>query len=227
MDARTVSSVVLALAGACLVLVGCGASSPLATPFAPTVQVVNSLPATTSGTTYAFQPLAGQADDAEYPASQERVRRHLSAHGWREVDRASAQLLVAFDYRVEAAGGRSDAPFGAGVRDVTGSVQAEDSYRNSGATSEARPATMTEVPSYGTGGFVRVASAEYARTARVVIADRATAEAGELKPLYEARARSVSPSSNLGAVLPGLLDAIFLDFPGPGGESRRVDVPPR
>jgi hypothetical protein len=222
MDPRAYVSATIVLAHACLVLAGCAASTATTRPLAPTVHVVHSLPADTSGTTFAFQPLEGQTADRDFAAAQDRVRRHLAAHGWHEVDRANARLLVAFDYGVYAV--QRSTTSDAAVRDVTGSAAAASSYDSSQKASASSPPTLVDSPAYVSGGFVRVSSVDYERMAHLVIGDRAAAEAGQLQMVYEARARSVSPSPNLSAVLPGLLDAIFAEFPGPSGETRRIDA---
>ena len=45
------------------------------------------------------------------------------------------------------------------------------------------------------------------------------------KRYYEGRVESVSDAPSLGAIAPYLVRALFVDFPGGNGQTRRVDVP--
>ncbi|HEY8966984.1 MAG TPA: hypothetical protein VIM58_11095 [Candidatus Methylacidiphilales bacterium] len=80
-----------------------------------------------------------------------------------------------------------------------------------------RLVTYYNPPAYDVVGYQDATLVEYVRTARIVLV-----RAGSGQTVWEARNRSVGPEGEIGAVLPGMIDAMTRDFPGDPGRTRVV-----
>lgn len=211
------AAVRVALAASMLLLAGC------ATRFQADVAVFHAwpgeaaTPAVGSARNYAFAPAAGQRDSLEYRAYQDDVRRALAAHGLHEA--APAGLRVSFDY------GTVDA-----LRTVA----------------RAAPVIFPSLSvGYGWGGWrggwggfglgIPLGGYPFAGPAYATVDEQEkvvehrlrlviASAADPAQRLYEATAIADAPTADLPQVFPLLVRAMFEDFPGRSGATRRVTV---
>jgi hypothetical protein len=181
-------------------------------PVSSTVTAFHTFPANTAGKTFAFVPLEGQDGNLEYLKYQNDVRSHLVADHWVESDRGSAEVLVSFAYsidqgRIQTVNMPVFGQTGISGANTVGSVDASGNYQ----------ATTTFTPTYGETGYVPVSSVRYTRFLRLSIADRASSRA-----VYQADVVSVGNSGTIALIVPVMLNALFRDFPGKNGETRKV-----
>jgi hypothetical protein len=189
-----------------------------APPVNSTVTAFHVLPAKTAGTTFAFIALEGQVGDLEYQTYQNDMRAHLAAAGWIEADRTTTATLISFAYSIDQ--GRlatvSMPVFGqTGVSSssTSGTVDANGNFRS----------TTTYMPDFGVTGYVPVTRMQYSRVVRISIADRASVDSNATKLVYQASIMSVGSSGVIAPVMPAMLDAVFDDFPGKSGQTRREE----
>ncbi len=166
------------------------------------VSQVHSLPPTGNGRTIAVQPAEGLETVSSFAGHAEQLRLALSNHGYKpvaEVERADLVATLA--------------------------------YRNHGCTSSNR-----SVPTYSsyyngkqwvqiqTGSRLVVESA-CTLSATLRIYEGKDFRSHDLtRPLYIGIATSLLPTSNIDAITPTLIRALFVDFPGISGETRRESI---
>jgi hypothetical protein len=182
------------------------------------VGVFHQLPKDLSGTTYAMIPFKEQEGSLEHKAYEEAVRQELNGKGFRETNVDQAQVAVFLAYGIDT--GKevvSSYPIigqtGVSSSSTYGTIQ---SYGTSGTYS----GTTTYTPTYGVVGTGVTSQTQYTRVFRLDIVDKQALAAGTVKKLYEGKVVSRGSSSQLAAVLPTMVKALFEDFPGQNGSTR-------
>jgi hypothetical protein len=170
---------------------------------------------------FAFRPTPQQAGSLEHRSYEQLVRERLLALGFSEADAAVARYRVVLDYRATPEPFRSTeywppVPMGP-IPGVWGP----------GPWLGPRP-----YPPYGRYSpwwgvppmpIVRE-STVYRHQLRVDLLDaRAAADAG--RTVFESRASAIASIESMPRLMPGLVAAVFSEFPGENGSTRRVEVP--
>ena len=187
------------------------------------VAVFHQLPEVPVHTKYAFIPLKGQESSLEYATYQKLIRAELAAHKYEEVDTADAEVIVAFSYGIDSGKEKlSSVPiFGqTGVSSLStyGTIS---TYGNYGSYS----GTTTYTPTYGVVGSSTVSGTQYGRGLWLYIVDKKTVGTEKLKMLYEGSVKSSGSSSQISKVMPAMVKALFKEFPGKSGSTRREIIP--
>jgi Domain of unknown function (DUF4136) len=187
------------------------------------VAVFHQLPKDLSGTTYAMIPFKEQEASLEHKAYEEGVRQELNAKGFRETTVDQAQVAVFLFYAIDT--GReivSSYPIigqtGVSSSSTQGTIQSYGSYGTYSGTT-------TYTPTYGVVGTGVTSQTEYTRVLRLDIVDKQALAGGNIKKLYEGKVVSSGSSSQLVQVLPTMIKALFEDFPGQNGSTRRSTRP--
>ena len=191
------------------------------------IAVFHQLDVKPSATTFAFEPLLGQEGDLEYAAYKEMVRTQLTRHGFQDAGAdALPEVVVSFSYSID---GGNDAMDCVPLDDRGGLLMpmndaADISLRTTGIESGGPAYTPVCDPAQSAMAL----RTRYTRYLMVDIIDASTIEQGPLKVLYEGSAKSRGPSSQLARVMPGMIEALFRDFPGESGVARveRIEIRP-
>jgi hypothetical protein len=77
-------------------------------------------------------------------------------------------------------------------------------------------------PVYNVVGYKTGTAVTYTRTASLKLVRTKTG-----KTIWEGRNRSGGPENDISAVLPGMIDAMLRDFPGPNGKTRVIQGSPQ
>ena len=77
-------------------------------------------------------------------------------------------------------------------------------------------------PVYDVVGYTTGTAVTYTRTANLKLVRAKTG-----KTVWEGRNKSGGPENDIGAVLPGMIDAMLKDFPGPSGKTRMIQGSPQ
>ena len=170
---------------------------------------------------FAFRPTALQAGSLEHRSYEQLVRERLLALGFFEADAAVARYRVALDYRATPEPFRSTeywppVPMGT-IPGVWGPGPwlGPRPYYPYGRYSPWWGVPPTPI--------VRE-STVYRHQLRVDLVDtRAGAQAGGT--VFESRASAIASIESMPRLMPGLVAAVFLEFPGENGSTRRVEVP--
>jgi len=187
------------------------------------VTAFHTLPKSPSPTTYAFLPLQGQENDLEYKTYKNRVAEHLTAYQFREVPAASANVFVAFGYSIGAGKQRvSSVPiFGQTGVSSASTFGTLNTYGSMGTYS----GTTYYTPTYGVVGSQTVSRTKYDRYLWLHILERPAAGSEKAKVIYQAEVQSAGYSGQISKVMPTMIKALFKEFPGESGKSRRETLP--
>lgn len=188
------------------------------------VTVFHVLPESPPQTKYAFLPLEGQGESLEYATYKGLIRAELSKRQFEEVPLNDATVVVAFTYSIgEGKEKLTSVPIfgqtGVSSSHTTGTVHTYGGYGTYSGTT-------TYTPRYGITGVGTFSDTEYMRRLRLHIVDKASLDAGKVKVLYEADVASEGSSSQIAAVMPTMIRALFKEFPGKSGSTRKEVMSP-
>lgn len=176
-----------------------------------------------TGAKYAFAPLQGQENNLEYRTYCNLVEKEIQKHGAIKTSLDDADYLVTFVYGIDDGREKvvSSPKFGqTGVSSshTTGTATA---YGNTAYGS----ATTTYTPSYGVVGTSTSSRTVYTRVLRLNVYPKAAVDKGDYTPIYQSEVKSQGRSGQISRVMPSLIYALFKEFPGESGKSRKVISP--
>ena len=162
-----------------------------------------------------------KGDTLEFASYASLVVNALQARGYRQVDTApDAEVVVRLDYGIGPGMTESYS------RPVYGYYPG--TYHTvHGRTSDGRRFSARV---YDHGGYVPLGYAQesrvvYQRTLTLDMVDAAAWRRGQTEKVYEGRVISVGPSAELAQVIPLMVRALFVDFPGPNGTTQTIVLP--
>jgi hypothetical protein len=80
-------------------------------------------------------------------------------------------------------------------------------------------------PQFGVVGSQQYSQVQFTRFLQVSMADGADMRTGKVTWKYEGRVTSTGISGNVSQIVPVMIDALFQNFPGVSGKTRRVSLP--
>ncbi len=206
-----------------LALAGC-ATGPQSVP--ANVTRFHALPPVMRPMTFTILPERGQVGSLEFQAYAEQVAHALSLRGWTPVPPTDgappAETVVFLDYG--AGEGRtvidSTPVYGPSVGFGTGWGR-RSRWSGMGVNVPFGHAPFDD----DLRGYRTSSRTLYTRQLQVDILDGPAWRAGETRKLFEGRAWNEGQSRDLPAAMPVLVRALFENFPGPSGQTVRVQVP--
>lgn len=184
------------------------------------VTVFHDLPSAGAAIRYAAVPFKEQVGSLEHETYARLVKDKLAQRGFIEVPLTEAELLLFISYDID--GGReviSSYP-------IIGRTGVAYSYTSGVVDSRGGfSAETTSIPSYGVVGARTRSDTAYTRSLRIELLERTDLENGGIRKRYEAKVVSSGSSSQLAAVLPTMVEALFEDFPGRSGAARTSTIP--
>jgi hypothetical protein len=182
----------------------------------------HQLPSNLTGSTYSIEHSPEQEGSLEFRSYEERVAAHLERVGFPAAQLGLAEYVVTIVYAID--GGRelvSSYPVtgqtGISSSNTTGTVQRYGS-------AVAYSGTTTYSPSYGVIGTGVSSRTEYTRKVRIEIFRTDLVAREHVEKVYEAEGYSTGSTGQLSAIVPSMIEAIFLDFPAQNGSVRHVDL---
>jgi len=189
------------------------------------ISVFHETPQGFSGITYAMVPFKDQEGSLEHKAYEQTVRQELNTKGFRETSLESADVVVFLSYGIDT--GReiaSSYPIigqtGVSSSHTYGTIQSYGSYGTYSGTT-------TYTPTYGVVGTGVTSHTQYTRFLKLDVLDKISLAESKIKKLYEGKVVSRGSSSQMSAVLPTMIKALFEDFPGKSGSTRTSTRPRR
>lgn len=183
------------------------------------VSVFHEIPESFPGTTYAVIPYKEQKNSLEHRNYELSVKRELSAKGFREVYAADADIVIFMTYGID------DGKQVVQSYPIFGQTGVSTSYTTGSLYSYGRfgnyTGTTTYTPTYGVVGTGISTNTEYTRYFKLEILDKNALEKKQIIKLYEGKVVSKGGVGQLPAVLPYMIKALFEDFPGKSGSTRR------
>jgi len=183
------------------------------------ISVFHEIPQVFTGTTYAVVQFKEQEGSLEHKVYEQAVKRELNAKGLREASIVQAEVVVFLSYGIDSGKEVVESypivgQTGVSSSHTYGTVQ---SYGNYGTYS----GTTMYTPTYGVVGTGVTSSTQYARFFKLDILDKKPLLDKQIKKLYEAKVISRGSSGQLSRVLPTMIKALFEEFPGKSGDTRR------
>ena len=175
-----------------------------------------------TGRSFAIVPTKEQADSLEFRAYADLVRDALVREGLVAASESQAELRVAMRYSVDS-GQAVTYGYPAYGYASYGPVWGWTPYYGPGGRVHYMW-TATYPVGYGVVGTSYAQAILYRRELRVEITDPRAGNDRKGGRLFEGTAISEGESASLAPVMPAMVRALFSDFPGPSGVSRRVQV---
>ena len=201
-----------------LLLVGC-------TTVRSNISVFHDLPQNGQPLKYAALPLKGQEGSLEHQSYVNLVKAELNRHGYVETSPSDADIIVFLNYGIDS-GREVVSSYPIYGRTGTSSSYTTGTITNYGSFATYNGTTYN-TPTYGVVGTGARSDTVFTRFLALDFLDRADLAAGKVTKKYEAKVVSEGSSGQLAAVVPAMIEALFKDFPGRSGSTRRADVPLR
>ena len=185
------------------------------------ISVFHKLNPKVEGMKYTIVPNEEQVESLEYKSYEKIVRQQLNAKGLKEVPFGEAEVIVFFSYGID--GGKeavSTYPIygqtGVSSSSTYGTIQNYGSYGTYSGTT-------TYTPTYGVVGSGAIPYTKYTRYLILDMVDKSSSLSDErIKKVYEAKVISSGTSNQLPKIVPVMVKALFEDFPGKSGSTRKV-----
>lgn len=176
-----------------------------------------------AGRRFVISPTREQAESLEFRAYADLVRDALARQGMVPGAEADAELDVAMRYSIDK-GSAVTYGYPAYGYASYGPVWGWTPYVGPGGMVHYTW-TATYPMGYGVVGTSYAQALVYRRELRIEINDRrAAGKDGKPVRLFEGTVVTEGESASLAPVMPAMVRALFSDFPGPSGVSRRVEV---
>lgn len=178
-----------------------------------------------AGRSFVITPTQEQAESLEFRSYADLVRDALAREGLVAATPADAELAVAMRYTIDS-GKPVTYGYPAYGYASYGPVWGWTPYYGPGGYVHYMWAATYPL-SYGVVGTNYAQTVLYRRELRVEITERRArsgAKDGAGRRLFEGTAISEGESASIAPVMPAMVRALFSDFPGPNGVSRRVQV---
>lgn len=190
--------------------------------FVSDVSVFHEIPSNFSGATYAVIPFKEQQGSLEHKSYKLAVERELSAKGLKAVPVESADIVVFMTYGID------DGKQVVGSYPIFGQTGVASSYTSGSVYSYGRfgnyAGSTTYTPTYGVIGTGVSTDTEYTRYFKLELMDKHALEKNQINKLYEGKVVSKGSSGQLSVVMPYMVKALFEDFPGKSGSTRRSRI---
>jgi hypothetical protein len=208
----------ISILAALLIFSGCASVKSTTSRF-------HQLPEIGNGESFAFLPAQSQEGGLEYQAYCERIKKKLIEYGWVFSDSPSnADYLVFFTYSID--GGETVS----GSMPIYGQTGGGTSYSSGTVTSgyggyASYSGTTYTAPTFGQVGSVPYSQKMYGRNLDLSIIDDRRSSKNNVVKVYEGRVASSGSSADIAVVLPTMIEALFKDFPGQSGKTKKLSMP--
>jgi len=140
---------------------------------------------------------------------EQQIRAELNKRGYVEVPIQEAEIGISVFYQM---GGSST------------QVGSMPTYGQTGSTSSYNPVTgmTTYTPTYGVTGSQTYSYNVHTRLLKMDFIDLKKSNDKNIEYLYQVSVVSEGSSANIERVVPQMIEAVFKDFPGESGKSRKM-----
>ncbi len=187
------------------------------------VAVFHELPTVMTKVKYAAIPLKDQQGSLEHKSYEKLIKEELGKRGFVEAPVNEADVVMFFSYGIDS--GKeiiSSYP-------IFGRTGTSSSYTSGTVTSYGNYATYSGTtynnPTYGVVGSRVSSDTRYTRFLKVEFLESLALEKGDVKKIYEAKVLSSGSSNQITVVMPTMIRALFEDFPGKSGSTRKTTSP--
>lgn len=187
------------------------------------VRTLQNLQGSVSGKTFMMVPDDSRANDLEWQHYAGMVAARLQGKGMRRMTPGPGA-----DYAIFIKYGRTAGETSVSSVPIFGQTGGGTTSTTTGYIGRTPVSGSTYTPpTFGVVGVGTQQTTTYGRAVGIQMIDMAQSKAtGTLVTVYDGRAISTGESGNLMAVMPYMIDAIFIDWPAPNGSTitRRVSM---
>ena len=186
------------------------------------VTFFHELTSNSSSHTYKFLPLKGQEGSLEYEAYAKRISNKLERYNYiLEKENTNPEYFVIFNYGIGDGGTITGSipiygQTGGGTSFTSGTVSS--SYGGFASYS----GTTYSMPTFGQVDSIPYSVRQHDRVLNLKIVSYKDSHDGNVKVVYEGRVKSSGSSGEIAVVLPSMIEALFRDFPGHSGETKKI-----
>ncbi len=185
----------------------------------------HKLPPIGVGKTFDIVPFEHQKGSIEFSTYEERVSKKIEEHGYKRVRNSSTipNYLVFINYGID------DGTTTSGIMLIFGQTGGGCSYNTGtihtsyGSYGTYSGSTYTQ-PTYGQIGSIPYAVTKYKRYLNMTIIDSRKSNKDDIIKVYEGRVLSRGSSVEISVVLPTMIEALFKDFPGQSGKTKKITM---
>jgi len=189
------------------------------------VSVFHDLTSTVQSLKYAVVSVSDQEVSLEHKSYRDLVKTELNKRGHVEAPEVEADVHIFLFYGID--GGRQRVT----SYPITGQTGTQYTYipatpSPSGSFPTYRSGTTIATPTYGVVGTSTISETVFGGYLLLDMVDRAESlKEGKVKRIYEAKVIGIGPSGQAAVLVPAMINALFQDFPGKSGSTRRLDLP--
>ena len=175
--------------------------------------------------TFRIIPLEQQRGSIEFAAYSGFVASKLASNGWHQVSMTDqpADADVYFVYGIDN-GHTEVGSVPVYGQTSGGTAQTYGSITSSSGQYANYSATTYTKPTYGVVGSRAYSDTVYTRFLQLDIIDAQRSNGTNLVKFFEGRVRSSGSSSDVAAVLPTMIEALFKHFPGKSGKPENITL---
>jgi hypothetical protein len=169
-------------------------------------------------------PLDSQKGSIEFSVYSSQVASNLTVYGWHQDDKSTSapDFFVVFSYGID--NGQSVS----GTTPIIGQTGGGTSYSYgnvyNGYGSASYSGTTTTTPTFGVVGAQSYSTIVYTRFLYLDILDAKVSTTNNPVKVFEGRVKSCGSKSDYSEVLPTMIKALFMQFPGISGKTVTIKL---
>jgi hypothetical protein len=161
----------------------------------------------------------------EFQNYKKTIENNLQKYGFNIVQEKDSSDFIAFvSYGID---GGKDKLFSSPVYGSTGGGSGTfsgSSYNYGTGGTTYYSGTTYSMPTFGVVGSLTSSITKYTRQLAMDLVETSTLESKKINKIYEGRLKSTGVCSMLSAMMPGMLESLFMDFPRKSGSTETITI---
>ena len=161
----------------------------------------------------------------EFQSYKKTIENNLQKYGFNIVQEKDSSDFIAFvSYGID---GGKDKLFSSPVYGSTGGGSGTfsgSSYNYGTGGTIYYSGTTYSMPTFGVVGTLTSSITKYTRQLAMDLVETSTLESKKINKIYEGRLKSTGVCSMLSAMMPGMLESLFMDFPRKSGSTETITI---
>ena len=161
----------------------------------------------------------------EFQNYKKTIEDNLQKYGFSIVQEKDTSDFIAFvSYGID---GGKDKLFSSPVYGSTGGGSGTfsgSSYNYGTGGTTYYSGTTYSMPTFGVVGSLTSSITKYTRQLAMDLVETSTLESKKINKIYEGRVKSTGVCSMLSAMMPGMLESLFMDFPRKSGSTETITI---
>jgi hypothetical protein len=206
-----------------LLISGCVGGKP---PVRSNVSVFHNITEKYKGKKVVVLPFQTELESSlEFHNYKKTIENNLQKYGFSIVQEKDASDFIAFvSYGID---GGKDKLFSSPVYGSTGGGSGTFSglpYNYGTGGTIYYSGTTYSMPTFGVVGSLTSSITKYTRQLAMDLVETSTLERKKINKIYEGRLKSTGACSMLSAMMPGMLESLFMDFPRKSGSTETITI---